>query len=613
MTETIKKEIVVNKTILRAPTREEIAEANTNPSDYQIAQLRILSKILKDFGLVSQVYRSKKATVQYNNQSRMKRYKKKFNAFFNEFKDAEQVANVRIILDMTEDNSSEQFLASDYVAIYKNILTNNNHSEEYIKSLVTDTYKSVKGIETLSKSNLIDIEYLSKDIFNIWLTHTFNGHTIESLNKAIIIGSSINQFMRDDEDMKKAANILYADTSIETVSELKEKMEQFIDENTHDGVYIHAMTYICDEANKNINKLSTDLKINGYVNGLTVANVMDYFKTYKPNIANTLLKEYGFYDVTNIKTWEDVANFFYTPEMIRKIELEKNRVINRPRSKSDKRKGHLLAIDKRSIDKRKKNLLKKIEDNNISISNGNKKCNIERAKKRLDLKEKEYAEARKKRDKTKANMKQALLDGNINLYNALSEIYNKEKAIVLKISKAVASIRHEIKRYTNVKESSGDIKKSDIDLMRELEAQEMDIINKAWNLDDDNQEVIENIVPHGTFFDPKEINYRTWSFIVNTVNPKIIKHILNQINETLPQATKGYFNVDAYEPENTEIVGNATEVIIDYPAESKLCKIFKKNKSAAYDFIDSMIYGVRRDLGIIITYNSDEVKINEAF
>ena len=79
--------------ILRPPTKKEIQAADTNPSDYQIAQVRILSKVLFDFGLVSQVYRSKKSSVVKSNIKEIEKYKQIFRIFLNNFNSNEPIKN----------------------------------------------------------------------------------------------------------------------------------------------------------------------------------------------------------------------------------------------------------------------------------------------------------------------------------------------------------------------------------------------------------------------------------------------------------------------------------------------------------------------------------------
>ena len=71
--------------IFRPPTKAEIQKAGTNPSDYQIAQVRILSKILFDFGFVSQVYRSKKASIVKSNIKQIEKFKQIFRIFLQNF------------------------------------------------------------------------------------------------------------------------------------------------------------------------------------------------------------------------------------------------------------------------------------------------------------------------------------------------------------------------------------------------------------------------------------------------------------------------------------------------------------------------------------------------
>lgn len=621
---------IPNEIVLRPPTSSEIKASGTNPSDYQIAQLRIMSKVLLDFGLVKKVYRSKKTVLQANNINRLEKHKSKFLKFFSLFKSNEDVSNIRSIFYLIEE-TDKNFIASDYTSIIR--MMNNKDNKILLESFVTKFYMRNKNVNTLSAKDKRTISHITDDIDSILFIARQNNRSYSNVIESINLANYISGVLRDDEDMKKFANTFYAE-EVESISLLLAKLNSFIEENKHNEIAVHSNTALHDEAGESLRKLDIELKRNGF-HSMSVGNLFEYYKQFKPDTVEWISSQYGLavedMNSDTFKTWEDFARYFYAPDMIRKIEEEQVCAKNRSRAKDEQRKGRYQAIDQRSINKRKKRLVLKYQGNE-SMTQSEKVTKLQELEKTLALKEKDYNEAKDKRDKIKANMNEAKHMGNESLYTQLKSLYNEVNRLTQKIGKSVAAVRHNIKivKSENVEE---EISKKDIELIHELEQKEKQILNEAIEVGAVEGEGIREFEEkqskfklfNKVSFDPSEINYRTWSFVVNSINPKIIEHILDELNRVLPQATGGtkegdkwvggYFNVDAYEPEYSEIATRATEIIVDYPAESKLFKIFKKSPDTAYSFMNSIIGSVRNKFKTNTSFlnDSEYIKINEKF
>lgn len=621
-----KTTIPANRIILRPPTKAEIQAADTNPSDYQIAQLRILSKILYDFGLVSRVYRSKKAPIVHDNRKQVAKYIQVFNLFCNTFNDNEPIKNVRDTLTLV---TNDDFVASELVMALNNVNSLNPGEQllQVLAAIYKDTNQYGNDYEP-SQQDLNAVKDTYQEFISVLSEAEKNGHTLQDVKKRIQFANTINSAMRENV-MKEANNLVYNDQSVKTVSDLQGDIVTYLQNQSQEGKSVHANTALHEEAAHNLRALSAKMKRDGFSGGLTTSNIFEYLKANEPETIKWISQQYDIPESDlsgdNFPTWESLAKFFYSPEMINKIENEMLNTQNRARATGDIRKGANLAVDAKVVARRKESLEKKIKRN--KSSDGDKVNDLE---KRLEIKEAEYEEAKKIRDKMKADWEEAKQLEDQDTAAELQDAYEKAKNLAFKIGKNVAAIRHSINKAE--KSPQKKVKKSDIETLKDLEKQEQEIFNRAKAALDDNADIREFEAQYEkgkaldpAAFDPSEIDYRTWSFVVNSTNQKVINLIIKLLNKTLPQVTGGeekdgewkggYYNVDAYDPEYSDLLTNGTEIIVDYPRESKLYKMFKKNPNLAIQLIQGLMVNVRQELGINVSYVKDEdkIKINEQF
>lgn len=614
-----KKAMPANRIILRPPTKAEIQAADTNPSDYQIAQLRILSKILFDFGLISKVYRSKKATLNHDTRKQVQKYQQIFSLFCNTFNENEPIKNVRDTLDLVDN---DDILSSDIVTVLNNIDSLN--AGEKILPMLASIYKESNQYGSNYEPNQQDLNAV-KEVYsklnNVLITAQNNQHTLAEVKKRIQLANTINSYMKENI-MQEANNLVYNDSSVKNVSDFQNDIHEYLANQSQEGKSVHANTALHEEAAKNLRALAVKLKKDGFEGGLTTKNVFEYLKANEPETIKWIASQYDLSEDElsgdNFPTWESLAKYFYQPEMIKKIENEQLNTQQRSRAIGDIRKGANLAVDAKAVARRKESLKKKIKGNVSDSSEA--KSRIEELESRLEAKEKEYDEAKKIRDKIKSDLAEARNLEDKETVKELEDAYNKAKQLAFNIGKNVAAIRHSISKAK--KNPDKEVKKSDIETLKELEKEEEKIFNKARASLDDNADIRDleaqfdktKNIDLGSF-DLSEINYRTWSFILNTTNEKIVNYVIKELEKILPQATDGYFNVDAYEPEYDDLLQKGTEIIIDYPKESKLYKMFKKSPQLPIDLIKGLIQGIRKqfDMNVSFVKDEDKIKINEPF
>ena len=602
------------KIILRPPTKEEVRAADTNPSDYQIAQLRILSKILFDFGLVSKVYRAKKATIARNNVKRIEKLKTVFRTFLQSFNSEEPVVNVRRALNLVKD---ELFTSVEFINIIT--ATKDLRDESQLLRNVSTVYRNVMNYDEPTDEDVIAVRKIYNKLADYVNTELTAGHEVGEIKRGIMYANTINHLMEEDE-LENAHDLVYSDPNVNTVSDLEADIDQYLTEQQSQGKYGHANTILHDEALDNLRKLSIKMKNDGFSGNLTPGNIFEYMKSNEPAIIDYVSSNYNISpDELNgekFPTWESVAQFFYSPEMIRHIELELLKVDQRSRAVGENRKGALLAVDAKTVQNRKEALARQMEKKeNTESPTGTLKA-------KLDAKEKEYEEAKKIRDNVKADYEEAQRRGeDKEMLNQLAQKYEEAKTIAFKIGKTAASIRHALKLATEAG-TQDEVIKSDIERMKDLEKEEKQIIAQARkHLGDDddirafdaaykNEE--DKVNQAWDFDDTWEIDYRTWSFVVNSVNDKITDYIVAQLQKGLSSLNK-YVNVDKFEPEYPEIRG--TQIVIDYPAESKLTMILEKKPKFAYEIMDSVVYVASTKFDKNVSYYNDEeyIKINSKF
>lgn len=603
--------------VLRRPTKEEIAAAGTNPSDYQIGQVRIFSKVLNDFGLVSKVYRSKVTPITKSNVKLLDKYKAIFRTFLGNFSSNEPAQNVRNVLELIGDDSV--FTSSDYVRILK--ATNNWTSEQELLKNIAIGYREANEYGESTEPSDEDVRKarsIYNKLSNFVETELKLGHDKKDIEKSIIYANNVNNVM-ENQYMQGARKLLYSDTTVENVSDLEAEINEYIDSQFQEGRTGHSNTLIHEEARKNLQELALKLKRDGYEGGLTTKNVFDYLKANEPEIIEHISSAYDIPESQlsgeNFPTWESLAKFFYSPENIRKIEFEHLKVNNRARSAGDVRKGSILTNDAKAIASRKKTLQNKIKKLETRTPY------VEVLEQKLKLKEEEYQEAVKTRDEIKSHFDEAKELEDEELTREIEIAYLRAKDLTLKIGRSLSHIKHKIKQARE-NPAEDKLKESDIEKLRKIEEEERATFERARAVLDDNADIrdLEKIIDKiGDTkklrdYDSSELDYYTWSFVLNTTNEKIIKFVVNGLTKGLNKSDE-YINVDAYDLEYDDDEVKGTQIIVDYPNNSNLYKTFEENPMSAYKMMNSIVAIVKKKLGVNISYYKDEeyIKINKQF
>lgn len=614
-------EVPENRLVLRRPKKEEIQAAGMNPADYQIAELRIFSKILYDFGLVSKVFRSKKSPIVKSNIKKVEKYKNIFKTFLSKFNAEEPISHVRKALELVKDKNFE---AADFVGILRST-KNWNSEEELLKNLAgglreiknykEDTDPSEKDVEAVKNAYTKLSDYIHEE--------TKEGHTEKEITDSILYANTINNIM-EVPYMVDGKKLLYKDTEIKNPTDLEAEMRVYLDSQQTEGKTGHSNTILHDEARQKLQELALKMKKDGYTGGLTTTNVLDYLDSNEPNILDYISTVYNIdrekLNGETFPTWESLAKFFYSPENLNKI-VEMIGVKERPKELGQIRKGAVLTVDAKLLKKRKEKLENRIKNAE------EEKTVLNELQDKLDIKQKEYEEAKEIRDSIEADLVEAKQTNKPEVViTKLETSFEQAKNLLAKIGKSVSAIKFAIKKEEEnpTKRTS---KQTYIETLRELEKQEKAVFDRARNFLDDTSDIreLEDMIDKDyrteeqqkkkkDDFDLSEIKYYTWSFVINSTNREVINTILTELKSGLKLFSDyDYMNIDAYNPEYTEMRG--TQIIVDYPKESNLYKLLAKKPKFAYEMMDSLVNTAKNRLNANVSYYTDEdyIKINQQF
>lgn len=599
--------------ILRRPTADEIRKAGTNPGDISMGQLRVFSKILYDFGLTSRIYRSKVTTVVFNTSKKLDKYRQIFKKFIGFFDPEEPVENVRAILELGKD---DVFTCNDLLRVLRD--TENWQSDSELLMNLSSVYKDIEMYDNKDKEPTDKDVKKVRDVYNkltsFVIAELKAGHDKKTINDMIAYANSINNLMEDDA-MDGATKLVYSDKAISTVSDLDAEVSEYMDSSKREGKLGQSNNLMHEEARENLQKLSFQLKNDGYTGGLTTTNVFDYLKANEPERIKYISQEYGIPEKDlsgeHFPTWESLAQFFYTPEMIRKIEFEQLQVKQRARTSGEARMGAALTNDARRLASQKRTIEKRRQRRMNGVS-------IDDLKARLKEKEEKLAQLRQDRDGLKRERDEAAALEDKETVDELEKSIKAAAEVYDRMASTVYVLRNKIKNYKD--DSSYEVlDQADVEEIKKKDEELAAVINKAKDELDDTVgaeefektlKKIDDELSSDKISDAGREKIYTWSFEINTTNSRVVRYVLNKLTAAM-NMYKQYINVDFYDSSTKNSVG--TTFTVDYAQSTMLYKTLEKNPGFAYQMMDALMQNVRDDLKIQASYDESSVEINEFF
>lgn len=629
--------------VVRPPTDDEIRQAATNPSDYQMGRIRYFSKLLCDFELLNDIYKSKKAVIEKSNKVKVSKILDQLEKIMNfyDYKDNIDVFNKDIT--QTTMNLHSQFEINIPVVLYNvkkwsDIVEINpklGYSEEMMIRLGTilrDIYGSDRDVIQRQYNNQINsifsessehrrateitglksyeptqeeidrMKRIYKNLMNHF-TSLYKEKRFDSPKdyiEFIAIADKVNAIL--NEDIMKH---FVAPETIKNVGEYYDAMVNYLSTIKCDGTRTHTMTVIIDIATTNLKELNETMVNLGYVDGIcNIDNYFDYIKTYRPGMVDKICNTYNIApDEMNgnvFKDYESFMKYLYSPERIRKIDSEVYKV-KRSRKSNTLRKGAELAVDY-AINKKRQNTVINRASNNFK--RGRRARTIDELNQLLENKVKE-----------RNLMKERLI-----VLCTSSNEYITLKANETKIGKDIAALKNTIKKRM----INGDIEvKTDAEKLEELKEEENSIlqkvkerINYSYEMEDlkdefnysENNIKGDDAIIAGDMF--------TFSFVMLTKNNEICAAAVDKLVEVFNPDNSKYYNIDYYDTDPSEFGTNyAKEIIIDYPRKSPMFKMFSQKPETANHIISLMRANISEKFGInpAIVDDSDYIKINEPF
>lgn len=276
--------------IIRKPTDEEQRTAKIVTSDYAISCVTIHSSILNLLGLVDKVYRSKECIVKYSNKREIASAKKSLNSIVKSFPKNYTTSKAWIFNEECCKNENFIHLVQDV-------------EPKTWKGMIIPTF--VKDFKTP----------------NSFLRAEKYGRTWQSLCSLEVL-EGLSEFFN---------------TNI-TLSQFKEKAENYFDKISCDSVKGHTQTVIWEKSFKAQKKIEEELGKGFTPKQLACILPMSSLIEIE-NLWGIKLTEYQ-------GSWEDLCNYLYSPPIISKIRNSIG-VTVRSRVKGEVRKGSEMNDKKR--------------------------------------------------------------------------------------------------------------------------------------------------------------------------------------------------------------------------------------------------------------------------
>ena len=595
--------------IFRAPTKKELiaaaeyADVNLS-SDFQMQQIRVLSKVLFDFGLLDKIYKAKKDDWNYGktNAAETDKMLKNIGRIFSATKYspdssteilAEDLQNSTTCLEKEFGVRIPEIIGAfdKWVDIMK--FDPKTVSKEFPEGFNPNL---MANVEAVSGTNYKETyKKVNEHLIDVMLSNKYN--TPKDYAKYVSKNETTRAIL-DEPIVKKLVNNAFSSNDIKDIEEFVLFLKTNLIKNRIARKDGNTMTIIHHKALERIRYFDLIMKRKGYKDG--IYNFCDMIDFLKETDSNTLEYICNTYNITveelkEIGSYENFFNWLFgNPERLYAI-IESIGTNVRSRAKGDIRKGANLAVLYQDL-LEKESKLRDDLDNNLAETS---KKRGPRAKSRKEL-EKELINLQKAYEELTDDLK--LLKS-----EAGSEHYEKVKALRFKTGKKVSAIKFTIsKRPADEKPSTSiedDIEKYRLEREALLNREEERLSGDELAAFKDKYDIEKTRRKMGDYDIGSGYLTMAFSLKVNPTDEEAISFIENRLKKFVSKyeekngkrsranvsstiSTYKKRNLHTDEMESRE----CTRFLIDYPKNSAIYNTIKnKNDKERLEFVAMVI------------------------
>lgn len=579
--------------IFRRPTKAELIaageSANVNlSSDSQMQQIRILSKVLFDFGLLDKIYKSKKDdwNLGKTNAAETDKMLKNIERIFNSKNYSPETPTEVLAEDL--ENSTTRLEEEIGVRIPEVIGAFKNWREIMVLDPKTKSPEFPKGFNPRLMANIeavAGVDY--KEVYKKLNEHLINVMTSNKFDSPAKYAKYVakNETIRavlNEPIIKKLVDSALSSNNIKDIEEFVLYLKSNLTKNRVERKMGDTMTIIHNKAMERIRYFDLMMKRKGYEDGIrNFGEMVNFLEKYDKNTLDHVCRTYNL-TPEKLKSFNSYSEFcnwlFGDPERLYSI-IENLGTRERARTTGDVRKGMNMAVLHRD-------LLKKEEKLRNQLSTRGP-----RAKSREDL-QKEIEELQKAYEELTEDLKARKEEKG-------TEEYNKIKKLRVDVGRKISAKKHALKKRPENEHQRPSIEDNIEKYRAEREAlvqqeadrlsdNEFDSFRDAYDIDKKRFEMGDYDIGTG---------YVTMAFSLK-LNPnehEVVDYIVNTVDKYLngkeiESGKEDLINVD-YEPgkyEGTMRMYPCTRIVIDYPKSSTL---YKRIKSIEDKSKRSMVVG----------------------
>lgn len=577
--------------IFRRPTKAELIAAGESAdvnlsSDSQMQQIRVLSKVLFDFGLLDKIYKSKKDdwNIGKTNAVETDKMLKNIERIF-KIKNYSPETPTEVLAEDLENSTThlEETIGvriPEVIGAFKSwreimVLDPNTKSPEFPKGFNPNLMANIESVAGADYKEVY--KKLNEHLIDVMTSNKFDSPA--KYAKYVAKNETIRAIL-NEPIVKKLVDSALSSNNVKDIEEFALYLKTNLNKNRVERKEGDTMTIIHNKAMERIRYFDLIMKRKGYADGIrNFSEMIDFLEEYDKNTLDHVCRTYGL-TPEKLKSFGSYSEFcnwlFGDPERLYSI-IESLGTKERARTAGDVRKGMNMAVLHRDLLKKEEKLR-------------NKKRGP-RGKTREDL-QKEIEELQKAYEELTDDLKSRKDEKG-------SEEYNKIKKLRVDVGRQISAKKHALKKRPENEEPRPSIEDNIEKYRAEREAlvqrEEDRLSDDEFNSFKDLYDIDKKRFEMGDYDIGTGYVTMAFSLKLNPNEHEVVDYIVNTIDKYLngkevEAGKEDLINVD-YEPgkyEGAMRMYPCTRIVIDYPKSSAL---YKKIKSIEDKSKRSMIVG----------------------